>query len=183
VSEKISRVKIATQWLAGCAGCHMSILDLDEELVKLLTENFELTSCPITDLKHPPQVEVGILEGAVADTSHEEVAREMRARCKILIAIGDCAVFGGVVALRNLISLKAALQRAYVEAESVEGGKIPNSEELAVPLDRVKGVDQVTQVDVYIPGCPPSADAIGFTLKELLAGRKPVLSGDKLRYD
>ena len=136
---------IASDWLAGCAGCHMSLLDIDERLVTLL-EAATLHATPITDLKHPPAsgVDVGILEGCVNNTATERVARQMRARCKVLVALGDCAVFGGVQDARAL--------------------------------------DQVVKVDVYLPGCPPPADAIFYALAELAAGRKPVLNGKNLDW-
>lgn len=178
----MAKVKVATEWLQGCAGCHMSLLDIDERLVAL-TEAVEITSSPITDLKKPHAVDVGIVEGCVANTTNAEVLREMREQCKILIALGDCACFGGIPAMRNLASKEEALRRGYVETESTVDGAIPDDEELAVLFDEVKALNQVVKVDVHIPGCPPSADAIYYALSELLAGRMPVLTGDNLRYD
>ncbi len=179
----MGKVLVATDWLAGCAGCHMSVLDMDERLVGLL-EYVQLTSTPITDLKHPAKegVVVGILEGAISNTANEAVARQMRERCQVLIALGDCAVFGGVPTMRNFFATKDALRRAYVETESTVDGKVPSSDELARPVP-VRALDQVVKVDVYLPGCPPSADAIHYVLSELVAGRMPVLKDEKLRYD
>ena len=98
------KVLIATDWLAACAGCHMSLLDLDERLVELL-HHITITSSPVTDLKVPPAsgVTVGVLTGAVSNTHNAEVARRMRSRCQFLVAVGDCATFGGIVAARNLV--------------------------------------------------------------------------------
>ncbi len=179
----MGKVLVATDWLGACAGCHMSILDMDERLVALL-EHIQLTSTPITDLKHPPKegVTVGILTGAVTNTTNEAVAKQMRQRCQVLIALGDCAVFGGIPTMRNFVNVQDALRRAYVESESTVDGKIPTSPELGRPVP-VRAVDQVVKVDVYLPGCPPAADAIHFVLSELLAGRMPVLKGENLRYD
>jgi len=181
----MSKVKIATDWLAGCAGCHMSLLDIDDRILPLL-ELVEFTSSPVTDLKHPPKegVTVGILEGAICNTHNIEVAKQMRERCQILIAIGDCATFGGVPAMRNLCGTQAALNRAYLETESTVDGLIPDSPELGKPLDEVVGVDKVVKVDLFIPGCPPSADALFYALSELLAGRTPiVLPPQYFKYD
>lgn len=180
----MGKVLVATDWLAACAGCHMSLLDLDERLVGLL-EKIQITSSPITDLKHPPKegVTVGILTGAVNNTSNEEVARQMRERCQVLIALGDCAVFGGIVTMRNFCSMKEALHRAYVECETVVDGKVPSSPELSRLLPTALAVNQVVKVDVHLPGCPPSADAIFHVLSELLAGRVPEVKGEYLKYD
>jgi NAD-reducing hydrogenase small subunit len=179
----MTKVKVAMDWLAACAGCEMSFLDMDERLVQLL-EKIELTSTPITDLKHPPKngVTVGILSGAVNNTTNVEVAKEMRERCKTLVALGDCAVFGGLMTMRNFFDMNEALKRAYIETESTVDGIIPHSEELAKPIKTVP-VGQVVKVDVHLPGCPPSADAIYHVLSELLEGRIPVLTGDNLKYD
>jgi NAD-reducing hydrogenase small subunit len=179
----MTKVKVATDWLAACAGCEMSLLDMDERLVQLL-EKIELTSCPITDLKHPPKegVTVGILSGTVNNTTNLEVAKEMRERCKVLIALGDCAVFGGIMTMRNFFDMNEALKRAYIETESTVDGIIPSSEELSRPLP-AQAVNQVVKVDIHLPGCPPSADAIHHVLKELVEGRIPILTGDNLKYD
>lgn len=173
---------ISSDWLSGCAGCHMSLLDLDEGLIGVL-EKARLLATPITDLKQPPAegVDVGILEGAVTNSSNQEVALRMRQRCRVLVALGDCACFGGVPTLRNGATVEAALKRAYVESESTLGGRIPDDPALAV-MRNATALDQVVAVDVYLPGCPPPAEAIGAALGELLAGRKPVLSGKTLDW-
>lgn len=179
----MTKVKVAMDWLAACAGCEMSVLDTDEKLVELL-DKIELTSSPITDLKHPPKegVTVGILSGTVNNTANLEVAKEMRQRCKILIAMGDCAVFGGIMTMRNFFNTEEALKRAYIETESTVDGIIPQSEELCRPV-KACPVKDVVKVDIHLPGCPPSAEAIHYVLTELLEGRIPVLSGDRLKYD
>ena len=114
MAEKIT---VASDWMCGCAGCHMSLLDIDERIVTLI-EAVTLTSTPITDLKHPAKegVTVGILEGGVNNSASEEVAKMFRERSKVLIAMGDCAVFGGVPMMRNTCGIQEALQRAYVES-------------------------------------------------------------------
>jgi NAD-reducing hydrogenase small subunit len=178
----MAKVKVATEWLAGCAGCHMSFLDMDERLVAL-TEFIEIVSGPLVDAKHVPEVDVAIVEGGIANSSNLENLKELRAKAKILIAIGDCALYGGVPAMRNIVGKEAALKHAYCESPNCFGCGIPNDPELAVLEDKVTGLDAHVKVDAYIPGCPPSADAIYTALSELLAGRIPALTGDVLKYD
>ena len=179
----MTKPKIASDWLAACAGCHMSLLDIDERIVELV-KLVDIRATPITDLKDPDEdgVDVGILTGAVNTTTNEEVARKMRERCKILVSMGDCAVFGGVNAMRNLFELEDALQRAYVETESTDAeGKVPSSPELGVPTP-VRAVHEVVDVDVFVPGCPPDADTIYYVLSELAQGRIPEIKDDKLQW-
>jgi NAD-reducing hydrogenase small subunit len=179
----MTKIKIATQWLEACAGCHMSFLDIDERIVELL-KHVELTSSPVTDLKHPPEtgVDVGILTGAVGNEDEVEEAREMRERAKILVAMGDCAVFGGICTMRNFFSREEVLRRSYVETESTVDGETPKHDDLAPLTGQVKSVGEVVPVDVFLPGCPPPADAIWYVLSELVAGRTPELAGEVLRY-
>ncbi len=179
----MAKPKIASDWLAACAGCHMSLLDLDERIVEI-AGLVDIRATPITDLKEPDQdgVDVGILTGAVNTTTNEEVARKMRERCRILVSMGDCAVFGGVIAMRNFFELEDALRRAYVETESTdEEGMVPSSPELGVPI-AVRAVHEVVDVDVFIPGCPPDADTIYYALSELAQGRVPEIKDDKLHW-
>ena len=161
----------------------MSLLDIDERILQVV-ELVDLRSSPITDLKEPDEdgVTVGILEGGINNTYNEEVAKKMRERCKILVALGDCAVFGGVPAMRNFFGEEAALKRAYIDAESNDDeGKIPSSPELA-QMTRVRAVHEVVPVDLFIPGCPPDADVIFYALAELAEGRIPEIKGDKLDW-
>ncbi len=179
----MAKPKISSDWMAGCAGCHMSLLDIDERIIKVV-ELADLRSTPITDLKEPDAsgVDVGILEGGINNTANEEVAHKMRSRCKILVALGDCAVFGGVPAMRNFFKIEDALRRAYIETESTDGeGKIPNDPELAVPT-KVRALHEVVPVDVFVPGCPPDADTIFYVLAELAQGRIPEIKDDKLHW-
>ena len=179
----MNKPKIASDWMCGCAGCHMSLLDMDERILKIV-ELADLRATPITDLKEPDEsgVDVGVLEGGINNSANEEVVHKMRKRAKILVALGDCAVFGGVPAMRNFCGVEAALQRAYVDAESNEpGSKIPDDPELAT-MTKARALQEVVPVDINVPGCPPDADTIFYVLSELAQGRKPEVKGEYLHW-
>jgi len=156
---------------------------MDERIVEL-AQLVDIRATPITDLKEPDEsgVDVGVLTGAVNTTTNEEVAHRMRERCKVLVALGDCAVFGGVIAMRNFFKLEDTLRRAYIETESTDAeGKIPSDPELGVPT-LVRALGEVVKVDVFVPGCPPDADVIYYVLSELAQGRVPQLKDEKLHW-
>jgi len=177
------KLRIATVSLAGCFGCHMSLLDLDERLLALL-DRVELDRSPLTDLKHCGPCDIGLIEGGVCNAENVQVLREFRARCKVLVALGACAVNGGLPAQRNHLSLAEILQTVYQTGPSLApGSAIPNDPELPLPLDRVHPVHEVVRIDHFLPGCPPSADAIWAFLGDLIAGRVPVLPRGLLHYD
>jgi NAD-reducing hydrogenase small subunit len=178
----MAKVKVATAWLGGCSGCHMSFLDLDELLIEL-SKLIELTASPITDLKEFTQVDVGIVEGSVVNKENEEVLHRLRAKCKILVALGDCACYGGIPAMANLFKKEDRLSRAYIEAETTLIGEIPHSPEVPELFEKVRPIHECVKVDAYIPGCPPSAENIYFAITELLNGRIPVWSNGRLQYD
>jgi NAD-reducing hydrogenase small subunit len=177
----LAKVKVASTWLDACAGCHMSFLDLDEALIEV-AQAIELTATPITDFKKFTPVDVGIIEGAVSNKHDEEVAKDLREHCKILMCWGDCACFGGIVSMRNLYDTEEILERYYSTESTQNGKKVPSSPELP-PLIKVRPINQVVKVDCYVPGCPPAPAAILYALKELLQGRIPVLPGDMMKFD
>lgn len=178
-----AKPRVATVWLGGCSGCHMSFLDLDERLLEVAAR-MELVYSPILDVKHYPRgVDVALVEGAVANEDHVRHAWTIRERTKVVVSFGDCAVTGNVTALRNpLGSAEPVLQRAYVETAQ-RAPQIPYEPGI-VPalLDEVKPLHQVIPVDLFLPGCPPSADLIHLALSELVAGRRPDLSGGRIRF-
>ena len=171
--------RLATVWLGGCSGCHMSFLDLDERLIDL-AGRVEICASPLTDLKVFPEADITLVEGAVANQEHLETIHEIRKRTKLLISLGDCAVTGNVTAMRNAFQVEDVLNRAYKETAAVIVG-IPGGNGI-VPklLPRVKPVHEVVKVDYYLPGCPPSADAIHACLVDLLEGREP--AGEVKRF-
>ncbi len=176
------KAKVATAWLAGCAGCHMSFLDVDAKIIDV-AGLLEFTASPVTDIKEFPPIDVGIIEGAVANTDNEETLKKLREKCKILMAWGDCACFGGIVTMRNTLDLKDVLERGYIQSESTGKGIIPSSKELPKLLPQVKTADQVVKVDCYVPGCPPSPEAILYAVSELLKGKIPVLPKEMMKFD
>lgn len=178
----MAKIKIATSWLDVCAGCHMSLLDMDEAIIDL-ADAVEFTRSPITDIKEFPEVDVGIVSGAIGNTEQEEEVKELRERCKILVVLGDCACFGGIPSMRNAFSKDEVLRRVYIETESTKDGKIPTSPEIPPLLEKALPVNAVVTVDCFVPGCPPRAEAIKYALTELLQGRIPVLPSEMMRFD
>ncbi len=165
------KARVATIWLEGCSGCHMSFLDLDERLLDL-AGMIEMVYGPLVDIKqYPDAVDVCLIEGAVATDEDVLKCRKIRAHTKLVIALGDCAVTGNVPSMRNPFELAAVYDRAYVE--NAQLNKQRPTLKLPVLLDRVRPVHEVIKVDIFVPGCPPPADAIYFVVTELLAGRTP----------
>ena len=165
------RPRFATVWLDGCSGCHMSFLDMDERLLEL-AEHADLVYSPLMDIKeYPDDVDVCLVEGAVSTTDDVEKVRVIRSRTTTLVSFGDCAVTANVPSLRNPIGPQPLLQRAYVDNVDLNPG-IPTE---AVPtlLQKSVGVHKAVPVDVFLPGCPPSADVIYETLLRLLGIAAP----------
>lgn len=176
------RIKIATTSLAGCFGCHMSFLDMDERLVSLL-KHVEFDRSPFTDIKHCGSCDIGLIEGCVCNAGNVHVLREFRTNCKTLIAVGACAINGGVPAMRNYFDLQECLQEAYLTGTGITNPQIPGDIELPLLLDKVYPISEVVHIDYFLPGCPPSADEFLQILEPLLAGQKPVFSKSHLHYD
>ncbi len=179
----MTKPKLASVWLEACAGCHMSFLDIDERIVDLLKE-VDLTATPITDIKEIPDVDLGVIEGGLGNDEEVEIAEEMRKRCKILIAWGDCAVFGGINCMRNFMPAEQVLKEGYVDTASTVNpdGVLPR-QDLPALLPQAIPVDRAVKVDVYVPGCPPDADTIYYVFSEILEGRIPTVPTDIMRYD
>jgi NAD-reducing hydrogenase small subunit len=177
------KLKLATVSLAGCFGCHMSFLDIDERLLQLL-ELVEFDRSPLTDIKTVGHCDIGLIEGGLCNTENVHVLREFRANCKTLVAVGACAITGGLPAQRNNIDLGLLLSSAYGSRVGMSAGSaIPNDPELPLMLNQVHPIHEVVHVDYYLPGCPPSADAFWHFLNDLMAGRTPHLGHGLMQYD
>jgi len=176
------RLKVATASLAGCFGCHMSLLDLDERLLELV-ERVEFDRSPLTDIKAIGPCDLGIIEGGLANTENLAVLKEFRRQCKVLVALGACALDGGIPAMRNLFSLQDCLDESYLRGIGLHHPQVPLDPELPLLLDQVRPLHEVVKIDYCLPGCPPSAEAIWTLLQALLAGEPPALPHHQLRYD
>ncbi|MCE1236443.1 MAG: NADP oxidoreductase [Hyphomicrobiales bacterium] len=176
------KVRIATTSLSGCFGCHMSLLDIDERLLAL-AEIAEFDRSPITDIKHCGPCDIAIVEGGVCNAENVHVLRELRANAKVLVALGACAVNGGLPAQRNHVDVGECLARVYTHRSEGQAGAVPNDPELPLLLDKVHPINEVVRVDYFVPGCPPSGDAIWKYLTDLIDGRIPRLEHPMLHFD
>jgi NAD-reducing hydrogenase small subunit len=168
------RARLATVWLDGCSGCHMSVLDIDEAIIAI-AKRVEVVYGPLVDAQEfPKAVDVVLIEGAISSQEDLEKIRLIRQRSKLVIALGDCAVTGNVPAMRNQIAPRKLLERIYIEGVQENPG-IP-TEGVPALLRHAIPVHEVVKVDLHVPGCPPPAAAIAFVLGELLDGRVPDLS-------
>jgi NAD-reducing hydrogenase small subunit len=165
------RITLATAWLDGCSGCHMSLLDIDQRLIELM-QRVDVVYSPLVDAKSlPAQVDVGILEGSISNEDDLHKARLFRQHCKVLISLGDCAVTGNVPAMRNPFKLAEVMDRAY--RENVTTHPVIPCVNVPALLPTVRPVHGCVAVDFFLPGCPPSADAIWAVLCDLIEGRTP----------
>ncbi len=176
------KLRLATASLAGCFGCHMSFLDIDERLIELL-DLVEFDRTPLTDIKTVGPCDIGLIEGGVCNAENVHVLREFRSQCRILVALGACAVNGGLPAQRNHLDLRDVLSEVYKTEAGLAHGIIPNDPELPLPLNEVHPIHEVVKVDYFLPGCPPPADAIWKFLTDLIAGRTPRLPHGLIHYD
>lgn len=174
---------VATGHFTGCFGCHMSILDIDERILDLV-EIVEFDKSPINDIKRFSRpVDIGLVEGGVSNDENVEFLRMFRENCKILIAVGACAITGGVPSIRNTVPLRECLQEAFVDGPTVVDGKIPDDPDIPILLDKVYPCHEVVKIDYFLPGCPPSADMIWAALTALLSGKPLDLPYEMVKYD
>jgi NAD-reducing hydrogenase small subunit len=181
----MAKPKVATASLAGCFGCHMSILDIDDRILKL-AELVEFHKSPINDIKKfSDRCLVGIIEGGCCNEENVHNLQDFRKNCDVLISLGDCATMGGLPALRNGVPLEECMAEAYLNGPTVHNPskQLPNDPELPLILDRVYPLHEVVKIDLHLPGCPPPADAIWEVLVALLNNKPIDLKYGLLRYD
>jgi NAD-reducing hydrogenase small subunit len=170
----MKKARVATVWLDGCSGCHMSLLDIDEAIA-LVAQKADIVYGPLVDAQEfPEDVDVTLVEGAVSSQDDYEKIKQVRDKTRLLVALGDCAVTSNVPAMRNSIPVKKLLERIYVQGVD-EKPRIP-AEGVPTLMKRAVPLHEVVKVDLFVPGCPPPAAAIGFVLGELLEGRMPDLA-------
>ncbi len=175
----MSKKKLATVWLGGCSGCHMSLLDIDERILDV-AKLADIVKCPIVDGKEFPAVDIALVEGAITSDEHLKEILHIRKQSKILVSLGDCAIMTNVTGMRNYFNLKDVIETSYVGSVSNdELCEVPNHWALLTLNDKVYPLQEIVEVDYFIPGCPPSADAIFYVLNELLNDRIPDLSEAK----
>ena len=166
MSKKSKKLRLATVWLGGCSGCHMSFLDLDELLIDIV-DKVDIVYGPLVDTKEfPKNVDICLVEGAVTNVENLELAREIRTNSKIVISFGDCAVTGNVTSMRNRIPIKDLLTAVYHEAQAPIGAE--SLKVLPALLKKALPLHQTVKVDVYMPGCPPAPDRIAAAVTALL---------------
>jgi len=183
----MSKPIIATTSLAGCFGCHMSILDIDEKILDLI-ELVEFNKSPIDDIKtFTKKCDIGLIEGGCCNDENVHVLKDFRANCKILVSVGECAIMGGLPAMRNGIPVKECLQEAYLFGPTVSDVNtdkiLPKDEDIPIILDRVYPCHEVVKIDYFLPGCPPSAELIWQALIALVTGDKMKLPYEVIKYD
>ncbi|MDU8943735.1 NADH-quinone oxidoreductase subunit B family protein [Ovoidimarina sediminis] len=188
--SEIRKARVATASLAGCFGCHMAILDMDERLIDLMSK-VEIDRSPLTDFKtFTRRCDIGIIEGGCCNEENVHVLREFRRNCDVLIALGQCAIMGGLPAMRNAIMhsdapLRECLEEAFITGRYIENKthNIPNDPALPLLLDEVYPCSAVVEIDYNIPGCAPSGEVIHDTLIALLAGRFQGFERERIRFD
>ena len=181
----MAKPRIATTSMCGCFGCHMSILDIDERILKLV-ELVDFDKSPVDDIKEfTGRCAIGLIEGGVSNDDNIHVIRSFREHCDVLVAVGGCAINGDIPSMRNVVPLKECFEEAYVKGPSVynPGGQIPNDPELPLILNKVYPVNEVVKIDYFLPGCPPQADLIWQALVALLENKPLNLPYELIKYD
>jgi NAD-reducing hydrogenase small subunit len=182
----MSKPVLATASLAGCFGCHMSILDIDERILDLI-ELVEFHKSPVDDIKtFTKQCDIGLIEGGCCNSENVHVLKEFRKHCKILVSLGECAIMGGLPALRNGIPIQECIEEAYLYGPTVKNNVhriLPNDNEIPMLLDKVYPCHEIVKIDYFLPGCPPRADLIWQAMVALITGDEMKLPYEIVKFD
>jgi len=181
----MGKPKVATTSLAGCFGCHMSLLDIDDRILKLV-ELVEINKSPVNDIKEfTERCAIGLIEGGCCNEENVRVLQDFRKNCDVLISLGECAILGGIPAMRNGIPLQECLAEAYLNGPTVynPSGKIPDDVEIPLLLNKVYPCHEVVKIDYFLQGCPTPADAIWEALVALLTDKPVELPYQLVKYD
>ena len=181
----MAKPRVATVSMAGCFGCHMSLLDIDDRILTLI-DLVDFDKSPINDLKEfTGRCAIGLIEGGCCNEENVRTLLEFRTQCDVLISVGECAIGGGIPAMRNAIPLKECLDEAFVHGPTVHNPslEVPNDSDIPLLLDKVYPCHEVVKIDYFLQGCPPSADAIWATLSALLSNQPVQLPYELLKYD
>ncbi len=186
----MDKPKVALYWCASCGGCEEAVVDLEEQLLELAAA-VEIVLWPVAlDFKYADlralddgAIAAALVNGAIRTSEQQEMAALLRRKSRLLVAVGACAGSGGVPALANLTSRETIFSRSYGAAPAVVNpdGVVPRVETvigghtLRLPeiYPAVYALDQVVQVDYYLPGCPPTAALMGQALAAILSGELP----------
>lgn len=177
------RKKLATIWLGGCSGCHMSFLDIDERILDLAAMA-DIVKSPVVDGKELPPCDIALVEGSVTSEEHRQELLHIRRQAKVLVSLGDCAITTNITGMRNYFRTADVMRNAYQDAASNDkAGDYPDDPQLLKLNDKVYPLHELVKVDYMIPGCPPGADTIFYVLSELLQDRVPDLDRvKKIKY-
>lgn len=182
----MSKPIVATASLAGCFGCHMSLLDIDDRILQLI-DLVEFNKSPIDDIKtFTKQCDIGLIEGGCCNTENIHTLKDFRKNCKILISVGECAIMGGLPAMRNGLPVRECLEEAYLDGPTVSANTekiMPNDEELPIILDKVYPIHEIVKIDYYLPGCPPRADLIWQAVVALVTGDELNIPYELVKFD
>ncbi|MCB2219311.1 MAG: NADP oxidoreductase [Bacteroidetes bacterium] len=183
----MSKPIVATTSLAGCFGCHMSLLDIDDRILQLI-DLVDFNKSPVDDIKEFTEMcDIGLIEGGCCNSENVHVLKDFRKNCKVLVSVGECAIMGGLPALRNNIPIKECLEEAYLNGPSTKNANperiMPNNEELPIILDKVYPCHEIVKIDYYLPGCPPRADLIWNALIALVTGDELKLPYEVVKFD
>ena len=181
----MEKPKMATASLCGCFGCHMSLLDIDDRILQLV-DIVDFDKSPINDIKKfTGRCAIGLIEGGCCNEENVYLLKNFRKHCDILVSFGECAVTGGVPAMRNNIPLEECLDEAYLNGPTVynPSGKVPNDSELPLILDKVYSCTDIVKIDYHLPGCPPPADTLWQALVALLTDKPLDLPYELIKYD